>query len=111
VSALCLRNPEASESVVDSGCAQLIISAMQVAIDRKDAETTVATVATGAPAPPVGKPLRQGCMAVRNIASRSPHVREVLRSYEAVRVIENCKVAAKSACTDVGDAAIRDVTN
>jgi len=105
VSALCLRNPEAAESVVDSGCAQLTISAMQVAIDRKDAETT------GAPAPPVGKPLRQGCMAVRNIASRSPHVREVLRSYEAVRVIENCKVAAKSACTDVGDAAIRDVTN
>ncbi len=111
VSALCLRNPEASESVVDSGCAQLIISAMQVAIDRKDAETAGATVATGAPAPAVGKPLRQGCMAVRNIASRSPHVREVLRSYEAVRVIENCKVAAKSACTDVGDAAIRDVTN
>ena len=58
-----------------------------------------------------GRVLRQGCMAVRNIASRSPHVRELLRSYSAVEVIENAKAVAQGACGDVGDAAIRDVTN
>lgn len=114
VSALCLRNPEASEAVVDSGCAQLILTAMQIAVDRKDGYNSAGNDdrrATGSTGANVGKSLRQGCMAVRNIASRSPHVRDVLRSYNAVQVIENCKVAAKTACADVGDAAIRDVTN
>jgi hypothetical protein len=48
-------------------------------------------------------------MALRNIASRSPSVRKPLQSYNAVDVIENAKFAAKAACTDVGDAAIRDI--
>lgn len=109
VSALCLRNPEASEAVVDSGCAQLVVSAMQIIVDRTTQDGKGES--QGAPGQGTGRVLRQGCMAVRNIASRSPHVREVLRSYSAVEVIENAKAVARSACGDVGDAAIRDVTN
>ena len=107
ISALCLRNPDASEAIVDSGCAHLIVTAMQLTVDRTQGRRNGASGQNQG----TGKVLRQGCMAVRNIASRSPHVREVLRSYSVVEVIENAKAIAKGACEDVGDAAIRDVTN
>lgn len=111
ISALCLRNPEASETVVDSGCAQLVISAMQIIVDRTTEDGDGENQGAPGSGQGTGRVLRQGCMAVRNIASRSPHVREVLRSYSAVEVIENAKAVAQGACGDVGDAAIRDVTN
>ncbi|KAI8111557.1 hypothetical protein M9435_004057 [Picochlorum sp. BPE23] len=101
ITALCLRNPEASELTVDNGCAKLIVTSMQTLMDRKSGSKT--------PHNGIAKSLRQGCMALRNIASRSPSVRKPLQSYNAVDVIENAKVAAKAACTDVGDAAIRDI--
>ena len=113
ISALCLRNPDASEALVDGGCAQLVVSAMQIIVDRTTQDGRGEN--HGAPGTiqvqGTGRVLRQGCMAVRNIASRSPHVRELLRSYSAVEVIENAKAVAQGACGDVGDAAIRDVTN
>lgn len=103
ISAICLRNPDVSEAIVENGCARLIIATMQAMIDRKESNKD-------SNAPNIGKVLRQGCMSVRNIASRSPSVREVLKSYGAIDVIEHAKSAAKAACTDVGDAAIRDMT-
>lgn len=100
VSAMCLRNPDASEALVEHGSAQLIVACMKVVMDRKES----------AKDGNIGKCLRQGCMGIRNIASRSPQIRDTLKSYGTIEIIEQAKVAAKAACTDVGDAAIRDVT-
>ena len=100
VSAMCLRNPDASEALVEHGTAQLIVACMQAMMDRKELNKDSS----------INKSLRQGCMSIRNIASRSPHVRDVLKGYGTIQVIEHAKEVAKSACTDVGDAAIRDVT-
>lgn len=101
ITALCLRNPETSELAVDHGCARLVVTSMQTLMDRKSSTKT--------PYNGISKSLRQGCMALRNIASRSPSVRKTLQSFNAVEVIENAKDAAKISCTDVGDAAIRDI--
>lgn len=100
VSAMCLRNPDVSEAIVEHGCAQLIVMTLQTLIDRKESNKDAL----------VSKSLRQGCMSIRNIASRSPQVRGVLKSYDTIEVIERAKTIAKTACNDVGDAAIRDIT-
>lgn len=102
ISAYCLRNPEGSEAIVDSGCAQKIIASMQNIMDRNEFRPNLVSN--------IGKPLRQGCMALRNIASRSPEVRETLKSYSAIQVLENAKAMCRNSCEDVGDAAIRDIT-
>ena len=102
ISAYCLRNPEGSEAIVDSGCAQKIVSSMQNIMENKRSRPDLVSN--------IGKPLRQGCMALRNIASRSPEVRETLKSYAAIQVLENAKSLCRNACEDVGDAAIRDIT-
>lgn len=100
VSAMCLRNPDASEALVEYGSAQLIVRCMKTMIESKESDKRAN----------IGKCLRQGCMSIRNIASRSPQIRDALKSYDTIEVIEQAKIVAKAACTDVGDAAIRDVT-
>ena len=55
-----------------------------------------------------GAALRQGCMALRNIAGRLPEERHVILAAGAEKVVRNAKEMYPTACQDVGAAALRD---
>lgn len=104
ISALCLRNPDTSERLVESGVGTLILDAMNTVLTLiEDCQSS--HVPSGA-----SRALRQGCMAIRNIASRSPGVRQTLLDHGGVQTIQAAQKVSSKTCVDVGDAAIRDLT-
>ncbi|KAL4433644.1 hypothetical protein ABPG75_000085 [Micractinium tetrahymenae] len=103
---LTLRNPEAAEKALDCGCLDSVLELMRVMLaagpngsgssgnGKENRGTTAAQ--------------RQACMALRNIAVRSPDVRAALLDKGAEALLRQVK-AAYPACADAGSAALRDL--
>lgn len=104
LTAYCLRNPDISTKVVEQGCADLIIDTMNSILDTSMQDQ-------GKAKGPAARALRQGCMSLRNIASRSPEIRQNLLDKDVLKTIESSKAAHEALCGDVGSAAIRDITS
>lgn len=104
IAALCLRNPDTAERLVEKGVGILILDSMNTVLSLiEDCQSS--QVPNGA-----SRALRQGCMAIRNIASRSPSVRQTLLDHGGVKTIQAAQKVSNKTCEDVGDAAIRDLT-
>lgn len=104
IAALCLRNPDTSERLVEKGVGTLILDSMNIVLNLIE-DFQSSHVPNGG-----SRALRQGCMAMRNIASRSPSVRQTLLDHGAVKTIQAAQKVSGRSCADVGDAAIRDLT-
>ncbi len=99
---ITLRNPEISAAAVASGCVVDVLRAMRALIDT--VPTTKSSFSTRRESS-----LRQGCMALRNIAARCPEERQVLLAEGAEKLLREIKVALPESCHDVGSAALRDL--
>lgn len=111
VTAVCLRNPDVSVEMVSSGTSTAMLSCMSSILELTDSITASTTSRDARKRNSIGKCLRQGCMSLRNIASRSPEIREVLVGLDAIQIIRNAQTFSPTLCQDVGDAAIRDLTS
>lgn len=93
---MSLRNPEVAAAATSGGCVVEALHAMRALLD------------TSAQNGRTGPALRQGCMALRNIAGRCPDERHVLLAAGAEKVVRSARDAYPAACQDVGSAALRD---
>lgn len=100
---LALRNPDASKAAVEEGCAPAIVQTMRsmLALCSSAGGPKAAGRAPAA--------LRQGCMAVRNMAVRSEEARAALLEAGAEAVVRQARAEAPTGCGDVGSAALRDM--
>jgi hypothetical protein len=98
-----LRNPEISMAAVSSGCVVEVLRAMHALLDTAP-RTSGSFVGKKAESS-----LRQGCMALRNIAARCPEERQVLLAEGAEKLLREVKKVFPSSCQDVGSAALRDL--
>lgn len=100
---ITLRNPEISTAAVSSGCVGEVLRAMHALLDTAHSSSNNL----------IGKKaessLRQGCMAIRNIAARCPEERQVLLAEGAEKLLRGVKKVFSSSCEDVGSAALRDL--
>lgn len=96
-----LRSPEVAEAAVAQGVVAEALQTMKHVLSlQKDGITSAA----------YGSVLRQGCMALRNIAGRSSEeVKEQVLAAGAERVVRASRLEYPSACQDVGSAALRDL--
>ena len=94
---MSLRNPEIASEATAGGCVAEALHAMRALLD-----------ASGQENGRTGAALRQGCMALRNIAGRLPEERHVILAAGAEKVVRNAKEMYPTACQDVGAAALRD---
>lgn len=110
---LTLRRPDAAEKLVTTGCYRGILDGMQTILNShsngscnsKDGNSSVPAGVSRRSAA-----LRQGCMAVRNMASRSSEVRQTLLQNGADAVVVAAKEAYPRMCEDVASAALRDLS-
>ena len=104
---ITLRNPEiAASAAAPGGCVQEALRAMRAVLDADDDEKKGGG---GGGAERRGSALRQGCMALRNIAGRCVEEREGMLRAGAEVVVRAAQAAYPEQCQDVGLAALRDL--
>lgn len=103
---LTLRNPEAAEKALDCGCLDAVLELMRVMLAA--GASGYGSSANGKENRGTTAAQRQACMALRNIAVRSPDVRAALLDKGAEMLLRQVK-AAYPACADAGSAALRDL--
>jgi len=101
---MTLRNPEISTAAVSSGCVVEVLRAMHALLDTAPTSNKSGLFGKKAEAS-----MRQGCMALRNIAARCPEERQVLLAEGAEKLLREVKEMFPSSCQDVGSAALRDL--
>lgn len=95
---LTLRSPDTSVSAIEDGCVAAALSAMGSLLEQQNGGADQQAAA-----------LRQGCMALRNIASRCPEHREKMLKAGCEPILRQVKAKHFAACQDVASAALRDL--
>ena len=116
---LSLRRPEIAEKAVLHDCHTGIVNAMQSILlisascsEQLQISDQINARKPGSSGSTMRCPaaLRQGCMAIRNMASRSSIAREALLKAGASKVVKDALKAFPDTCDDVGSAALRDLS-
>jgi len=87
---LTLRNPDGATAAVEAGCVDTITAVMGALPGEQWVQ-------------------RQGCMAVRNLVSRTPEHKAAFLAAGAEDLLRAAQLAHPQACKDVGGAALRDL--